>query len=125
MDHAVAARLHIVEMLEEMLAARRVVLLSRIIDENGRPEYAGSVSGPNKHSAAGTLEGCVEDLTEHPRMKICLRADCIFGGEPRALHKFGPDKDSADGHSAVCKKCEAKRIGGLSKKRKNSASKGD
>lgn len=119
MDHSTIARLHIVEMLEAMLAGRRVVLIARIIDENGKPEYSASASGQSNSSAtAGTLEGAIERLTDHPRMKICARPDCFWKGEPIHIDLFGVSKDSADGHQSFCKKCEAKRIGGVTKRRK-------
>ena len=118
MDHAVAAHLHTIEMLESLLAAKRVILISRIIDENGWPEYSGSVSGPQKHSTAATLEGCIERLTDHPRMKVCLRPDCVSKGQMKHIDYFSADKDARDGHANVCKKCENKRVGGIGKKKK-------
>jgi hypothetical protein len=121
MNHCVVARLHIVEMLEDFLAANRTVLISRIIDEKGHPEYDASISGAARwFGTASTLEGCIERLTDHPRKKVCLRTDCFYKGEATHLDCFGADADSADGHAGVCHRCEAKRIGGLGKKRKRS-----
>lgn len=116
MDHLTNSRLHIAAMLEQLLASGRVVLISKD-DEH---EYTASAS-PNRHSAASTLEGVIEELTDHPRRKVCLRPDCSSGGAPKPLWCFGADRDSADGHGGVCKNCEAKRIGGLSKRKKATA----
>jgi hypothetical protein len=113
MDHIVTARLHTVEMLEDLLAVGRTVLIN--IGPEG--EYQGSAD--RRSSRAITLEDCVEQLTDHPRMKVCLRADCLTRpGQPISLSNFGNDNDSRDGRSSVCRKCEAKRIGGIGKQRK-------
>lgn len=101
----------IAEMLERILA-RDVVLISK--DAEG--EYLGNAG--RKASAASSLLGCIEGMTDHPRTKICLRDDCKSRGRPQPLWAFSKDSDAKDRHQAVCKKCEAKRIGNLTKKRK-------
>jgi hypothetical protein len=79
-DHFVHGRLHIVEMLEDLLAAGRIVLISR-----SSFDYEASVSGPTKYSIAKTLEGCIEGLTDNPRTKICSRPECQYKGQPKPL----------------------------------------
>ncbi len=114
MNHSVIARLHTFEMLKDLLIAGKTLLISK--DPDG--EYTGSAD--RRHSSAMTLEGCIERLTDHPRMKVCLRADCVTPGVAKHLDLFGADNDSADGHAGVCKACEAKRVGGIGKRRKKS-----
>lgn len=115
MDHSAAAKIHTVDMLEELLRSRKVVMLS-LVDGI----YEGNAD--RKPSAAETLESCIEELTEHPRRKICPRPDCVAQGKPMPLSRFSPDRDSRDGHAGVCKKCESKRVRAFGKKKKARAS---
>lgn len=115
MNHDPAVDRHIVSMLEKLLGERKVILISK--GEDG--DYSGSAS--RRMSTATTLEGCIEELTDHPRRKVCLRKECVSAGKPKPLWCFGPDKDSKDRHAAVCKACEATRVGRIGKKRKKIA----
>src|SRR5947209_5313669 len=125
-DHEVLGRLHIVEMIESLVTDEGACLMiGRDPDNGGGSRKATrdySVSAWNgrmrKHGVASTLEGAIEACTPHPRMKICLREDCKSAGQPKSLWCFGPDRDSADGHAGVCRECEAKRIGALSRRKK-------
>jgi hypothetical protein len=100
-DRSVQTRLHIVEMLENLLAAGRVVLISRTAHT-----YDASISGPSKNSTASTLEDSIEGLTDHPRTKVCLRVDCESKGRPRPIWAFPSTKE---GHGSVCNQCESTR----------------
>lgn len=117
-DHAMIADLHTVEMLQDLLSKGMFIMLSK--DSEG--EYFGDAN--KRMSSANTLEGCIEGLTGNPRMKVCLRTDCVSRGRLKLLSLFGPDKDSADGHAAVCRACEAKRIGERKKKVKDAKPEG-
>jgi hypothetical protein len=105
MDHTLEADLHIAELLRELLLTGLPILLSR---DAIAGEFFGDL-GPVRRSAASTLEGVLEGLTDHPRMKVCSRDGCISRGRPKPLWAFGLRRDSSDGHASVCRACEAKR----------------
>lgn len=107
-DHSVSNDLHVAETVRELLDAGHVVMLHK--EPDGL--FSGN-AGPSKRCHADTLEACLEGLTDHPRTKVCIKADCVAKGQPRGLSAFGRDKDSADGVSNVCKACESKRINGI------------
>lgn len=117
-DHSVAADLHVVEILQELLDAGHVVLISRYPGAGG--EYSGS-AGSKRHCTSPTLEGCLEGLTSNPRMKICIRENCTAQGRPRPLSCFGPDPDSRDGHGSACRECENARIKAHQQKKRSAA----
>ena len=116
-DHFVAARLHIVEMLESLLSDGRTVMLSQVDGvyeaDCSAGRHAVEVRRRGRNSSATSLEGAIEGLTDAPREKCC--AAC---GQTKRLWAFGPDKDAADGHTAACKACEAKRIGEITRRKK-------
>lgn len=111
-DRSLHVDLHISELLHELLDTGKPVMLSK----DGVGEYFGNLGSTARNAC--TLEGCLEALTGRVRVKTCLRQDCISRGQPKPLWLFGADKDSADGHAAVCKSCEAKRIGAIGKRKK-------
>lgn len=106
------AALHTADLLDELLQNGHVLILSK--DDDGF--FHGSTDG--KHSVALNKEGMLEQLTPNPRVKVCLRADCDSKGKPKSIHAFGPDPDSADGHSGTCRACEARRVTGRAKKKR-------
>lgn len=116
LDHHTISRAMLADMLDELLDEGFVVIISKDAED----EYLANAGNgtDQRRFAASTLEGVVEGLTDHPRAKTCVRKDCVSRGRPKPLSEFGPDRDAADGHSAVCKRCEAKRIGELTRKRK-------
>ena len=127
MDHSLQSRLHVVEMLEDLLDEGAVILISKdrvpMSFKDHVREYIASRSTEGylgKHGSAMTLEGVIEELTDNPRRKICPRPSCLFQGRPVPLHHFGKDSDAADGHANVCRKCESTRINDLLKKKRNS-----
>ena len=118
-DHSIIADLHTCEMLQELLHAGHVLILHRADDGI----YTGNAG--RKHSAATTLEGMIEELTDRPRRKVCKRPDCAAEGQPRPLWTFGPDKDAADGRASVCKSCESRRVAGIGKRKKSNGAGND
>jgi len=118
-DHKTNAKVHVAEMLADLLAAGRVVQLSQ--DEDGLFSGAASPRPGERarHSAATSLEGAVEGLTDRPRTRTCLRC-----GATKPLWVFGPDRDARDGHAASCKPCEAQRIGAIGRRKKAQAKEG-
>lgn len=121
-DHAVQSLIRTVEMLESLLSDGRAVLVVK-----GDGDYMASCS-PGRHavedrrkarySAAETLEGAIEGLTDHVRRKVCIRQECPVGGRPQPLWRFTPDKDAADGRSSACKSCESKRVKSITDRKK-------
>ena len=111
-DHAMISDLRSVEILQELLNAGHVILMSR--DEDGL--YTGSAG--RKCAAAESLESFFEELTVNPRRKVCLRKDCASSGAPLPLSRFGPDPDTVDGKTSVCKACESKRVLAIKQKKK-------
>ena len=116
MDNYVAAYMDVAETLEGLLQSGKAIFIT----------FAGGIyegSANARKSSSTTLVGCLDGMTDHPRMKTCIRVECAAQGAKR-LSAFGPDRDSADGHAAVCKACEAIRIN-LHSKAKRASRRGD
>lgn len=112
LDHQMMADLYTVEMLQSILSTGRVILI-HLADDGF---YSGSAG--TKHAVAETLESFVEELTDHPRKKICLKRECISAGQPMMLSRFAVDPDSLDGRATVCKSCESRRVLEFKRKKK-------
>ena len=117
-DHTINARLHTVEMIEILLADGQVMMLTRMPGDKG--EYHAEIwSGKaRKRGIAETLESAVEECTQNPRRKVCIRPECSYQGRPLPLSRFTPDRDSKDGHAATCKECENERVNRFNQERK-------
>ncbi len=111
MDHQVAAKIRVAELLDALLNEGRVLTLGR----DATLDYSGSCTDPIKprHAASSSLIGLMDGLGANPRLKVCLRCEVA-----KRIGGYGPDRDSADGLAAVCKACEAKRIGAIGKRKK-------
>lgn len=107
LSHTAQSRINITMILEDLLEAGRVVMLS----PDGEKGFNSSAT-PRRMCWSKTLEGAVEGLTDHPRVKVCIRERdaCQARGRPQPLSDFPADSDSADGHASVCKECESKRV---------------
>jgi hypothetical protein len=102
--------------LDELLVAGKTVMLGR--DEDGH--YHGSAD--RKHSSATSLEGMIEGLTDHPRMKTCSQgANCCGGNPTHPLWAFRIDANAADGHAKTCRACDARKSAEQWRKRKKTS----
>ncbi len=110
LSHVAQSRINITLILEDLLERGRVVLLS----PDGEKGFVSSCTSDlplGRRCWSKTLEGVVDGLTDHPRVKVCIRKDtCQARGRPQPLSDFPGDSDSADGHASVCKECESHRV---------------